>query len=225
MWLDLKCDGKRFCRPLFTSPKTNLNIAHYNIDQNEPMVNINEILLIAIELGPKVIFVESSLYPRAINWQQLREIADTVGSYLIADISSIASLTSTGNLPSPFPHCHIVTTSTHESLRGPFGSLTMTNHPQLLAKLSLNSIFQNPYNATTLAISFQEALTQNFRDWATSVINNARALSTRLTQRGLPIVTGGTDNHLVLIDLKPLNLTYESVKLALTDSYIEIDNE
>lgn len=67
MWLDLKCDGKRFCRPLFTSPKTNLNIAHYNIDQNEPMVNINEILLIAIELGPKVIFVESSLYPRAIN--------------------------------------------------------------------------------------------------------------------------------------------------------------
>ncbi|MFP3038921.1 MAG: serine hydroxymethyltransferase [Candidatus Hodgkinia cicadicola] len=201
------------------------NSIGYKVDQKSGLIDMNEVLNLAILHRPKLIFAGTTSYPRLIDWCKFREIADAVNAYLIADISHISGLIVANVLPSPFPHCHVATTTTHKSLRGPRGGLILTNDKYLSDRISISVFprlqggpFMNVIAAK--AVSFYEALNPSFKNWATSVVNNARALSARLIYRGLSIVTGGTDNHIVLIDLKPLNLLGKTAERALNDCYI-----
>ncbi len=185
---------------------------HYGVSPETEQLDYDQIRELALKHRPKLLICGYSAYPRIIDFEKFRSIADEVGAYLLADIAHIAGLVATGHHPSPIPHCHVVTTTTHKTLRGPRGGLILTNDAELGKKLD-KSVFPGTQGGPLehviagKAVAFGEALAPAFKDYSAHVIENAKALSTQLQQRGFKIVSGGTDNHLILVDLRSIGMT------------------
>jgi len=187
-------------------------VQHYGVDPETEQLNYDTILDLAKQHRPKLIICGYSAYPRVIRFDKFREIADEVGAYLLADIAHIAGLVATGHHPNPIPYCDVVTTTTHKTLRGPRGGLIMTRDPELGKKLD-KSVFPGTQGGplehviAAKAVAFGEALKPEFKTYSGQVIENARALAAQLQKRGFKLVSGGTDNHLMLVDLRSIGMT------------------
>lgn len=188
------------------------NVCHYGVSPETETLDYDKIWELAKQHQPKLIICGYSAYPRIIEFDKFRAIADEVGAYLLADIAHIAGLVATGNHPNPLPHCHVVTTTTHKTLRGPRGGLILTRDPELGKKLD-KAVFPGTQGGPLehviagKAVAFGEALKPEFKTYSNQVIANAQALANCLQQRGLKIVSGGTDNHLMLVDLRSVKMT------------------
>ena len=179
----------------------------YDLDAETEQLDYEEIARIAEEVKPRMIICGYSAYPRTIDFERFRAIADSVGAFLMADIAHIAGLVVAGVHPSPFPHAHVVTTTTHKTLRGPRGGLVLSNDEDIAVKID-RKVFPGSQGGPLMhmiaakAIAFQEALQPSFRDYARNVVDNAAALAEALISHGYRLCTGGTDNHLMLVDLR-----------------------
>ncbi len=196
--------------------------AHYELDPKTETVDFDSVRAKALELKPRMILCGYSAYPRIIDFARFREIADEVGALLMADIAHIAGLVATGVHPSPFPHAHVVTTTTHKTLRGPRGGLILTNDEELNKAIN-RSVFPGSQGGPLMhiiaakAVAFHEDLQPAYKAYCQQVVKNARALADALVAKGYRLVSGGTDNHLMLVDLraKDANLTGAEAALAL----------
>ena len=183
------------------------NIESYELDSESETLDYDHIAMRAEETKPKMIICGYSAYSKTIDFKRFREIADSVGAYLMADVAHIAGLIAGGQHPSPFPHAHIVTTTTHKTLRGPRGGLILTNDEEV-AKLVDRKVFPGSQGGPLMhviaakAVAFGEALQPSFREYAKQIVANATSLADALTALGYRICAGGTDNHLMLIDLR-----------------------
>src|SRR5881396_1863801 len=187
--------------------------AHYELDPKTETIDFNSVRAKAKELRPKVILCGYSAYPRVIDFAQFRAIADEVGALLFADIAHIAGLVVTGVHPSPFPHSHVVTTTTHKTLRGPRGGLILTNDEEL-SKAINRSVFPGSQGGPLMhiiaakAVAFGEALRPEFKTYGQQIVKNAKALAAALVKKGYRLQSGGTDNHLMLVDLRARNADF-----------------
>ncbi len=185
---------------------------HYGVSQETEQLDYDQIRELALQHRPKLIICGYSAYPRMIQFDKFRAIADEVGAYLMADIAHIAGLVATGHHPNPIPYCDVVTTTTHKTLRGPRGGLIMTRDAELGKKFD-KSVFPGTQGGplehviAAKAVAFGEALQPSFKTYSGQVIANAQAMATQFQQRGLKIVSGGTDNHLMLVDLRSISMT------------------
>jgi len=186
---------------------------HYELDAATERIDFNSVRAKARELKPKMILCGYSAYPREIDFAQFRQIADEVGAMLMADVAHIAGLIVGGAHPSPFPHAHVVTTTTHKTLRGPRGGLILTNDDDL-AKAINRSVFPGSQGGPLMhivaakAVAFGENLRPEFKTYARQVVKNAKALADALVAKGYRLQSGGTDNHLMLVDLRARNAQY-----------------
>ena len=195
---------------------------HYELDAKTETIDFDSVRAKAKEVKPKMILCGYSAYPRTIDFAKFREIADEVGALVMADIAHIAGLVAGGAHPSPFPHAHVVTTTTHKTLRGPRGGLILTNDDDL-NKAIQRSVFPGTQGGPLMhiiaakAVAFGEDLKPEFKQYAQQVVKNAAALAKALTGKGYRLVSGGTDNHLMLVDLraKADHLTGADVEKAL----------
>jgi glycine hydroxymethyltransferase len=184
------------------------NIESYELDEETETLDYDHIAQRALETKPKMLICGYSAYSRTIDFARFREIADSVGAYLMADIAHIAGLVAGGQHPSPFPHAHVVTTTTHKTLRGPRGGLIMTNDEEV-AKLVDRKVFPGSQGGPLMhviaakAVAFGEALQPSFKEYALNIVKNASALADALVEHGYRLCSGGTDNHLMLVDLRP----------------------
>ena len=187
-------------------------VCHYGVSPQTEQLDYDQVRELALKERPKLLICGYSAYPRVIDFEKFRSIADEVGAYLLADIAHIAGLVATGHHPSPIPYCDVVTTTTHKTLRGPRGGLILTRDAELGKKLD-KAVFPGSQGGplehviAAKAVAFGEALKPSFKEYSAQVIENAKALATQLQKRGLNIVSGGTDNHLLLVDLRSINLT------------------
>ncbi len=209
------------------------NAIQYGVREDDHLIDYDAVEKLAKEHKPKLIIAGFSAYPRVVDWKRFREIADSVGAYLMVDMAHVAGLIAGGSYPSPLPHAHVVTTTTHKTLRGPRGGMILSNVPELIVgktmmgkdqtlEMAINgAIFPGIQGGPLMhviagkAVSFGEALKPEFKQYAQAVVDNARALAEVLKVRGLNIVSGGTDNHLVLVDLRPKNLTGKAAEASL----------
>ena len=197
----------------------------YSVRRDDHRIDMDEVERLAHEHKPKLIIAGGSAYPRIIDFRRFREICDAVGAYLFVDMAHFAGLVAGGAHPSPFPHAHVVTTTTHKTLRGPRGGVILTNDEELAKKLN-SAVFPGMQGGPLMhviaakAVAFGEALRPSFRTYARNVVENARALAETLKSRGLDIVSGGTDTHLMLVDLRPKRLTGKVAELALGRAHI-----
>ena len=182
-------------------------IAEYGLDPRTELLDYDAIQRIASETKPRMVICGYSAYPRVIDFARFRAIADSVGAFLMADIAHIAGLVASGVHPSPFPHAHVVTTTTHKTLRGPRGGLVLSDDPEIAAKVD-RKVFPGSQGGPLMhviaakAVAFGEALRPEFAAYSRQVVANAKALASALTGRGYRLCTGGTDNHLMLVDLR-----------------------
>jgi glycine hydroxymethyltransferase len=187
-------------------------VHHYGVSPETEQLDYDQIRELALQHRPKLLICGYSAYPRIIQFDKFRAIADEVGAYLLADIAHIAGLVASGHHPNPLPHCHVVTTTTHKTLRGPRGGLIMTQDPELGKKLD-KAVFPGTQGGplehviAAKAVAFGEALKPEFKAYSAQVIDNARAMANQLQVRGFKIVSGGTDNHLMLVDLRSIGMT------------------
>jgi len=201
------------------------NVASYGVDDESELIDMDEVAKKAEEHKPKLIICGGTAYSRSWDWKRFREIADSIGAYLLADMSHIAGLVAGGVHESPVPHAHITTTTTHKSLRGPRGGLILTNDEALAKKMN-SAIFPGLQGGPLMhviaakAVAFAEALDPSFKAYAGRVVENANALATNLEKNGLRIVSGGTDNHLMLVDLRAKNATGKRAEAALGRAFI-----
>ncbi|MFG1279183.1 serine hydroxymethyltransferase [Xanthobacter autotrophicus] len=192
----------------------------YGVTRDTALIDYDEVERLAHEHKPKLIIAGGSSYPRIIDFARFRAIADAVGAHLMVDAAHYAGLIVAGAYPSPFPHAHVVTTTTHKTLRGPRGGMILTNDEALAKKLN-SAVFPGLQGGPLMhviaakAVAFGEALTDDFRTYALKVVSNARALAGRLSERGAAIVSGGTDSHMVLVDLRPFGVTGKAAEAAL----------
>jgi glycine hydroxymethyltransferase len=192
----------------------------YGVRREDAMIDYDEVEQLARQHRPKMIIAGASAYPRAIDFARFRAIADAVGAFLMVDIAHYAGLVAAGQYPSPMPHAHVVTTTTHKTLRGPRGGLILSNDPDLGKKIN-SAVFPGLQGGPLMhviaakAVAFGEALEPSFKTYAKAVVTNARTLADRLVADGLSIVTGGTDSHIVLVDLRPKRLTGNITEAAL----------
>jgi len=197
----------------------------YGVRRDDHRIDMDEVEKLAAEHKPKVIIAGGSAYPRILDFRRFREIADSVGAHLMVDMAHFAGLVAGGAHPSPFPHAHVVTTTTHKTLRGPRGGVILTND-EALAKKFNSAVFPGLQGGPLMhviaakAVAFGEALRPSFRLYAKNVVENAKALSETLKSRGLDIVSGGTDTHLMLVDLQPKRLTGKVAEAALGRAHI-----
>jgi glycine hydroxymethyltransferase len=197
----------------------------YSVRRDDQRIDFEQVEALAKEHKPKVIIAGGSAYPRIIDFKRFREICDMVGAYLMVDMAHFAGLVAGGAHPSPFPHAHIVTTTTHKTLRGPRGGVILTNDEDLAKKIN-SAVFPGFQGGPLMhviaakAVAFGEALRPSFKQYAKNVVDNAKALSETLKNRGLDIVSGGTDTHLMLVDLRPKHLTGKVAELALGRAHI-----
>lgn len=196
------------------------NYVPYGVGENG-VIDYDEVERIAVKCQPKLIICGASAYARTIDFKRFREIADRVGAYLLADIAHIAGLVATGNHPSPFPHAHVVTTTTHKTLRGPRGGMILSS-AEFGKEHKLNkAVFPGTQGGplehviAAKAVCFLEALQPEFKDYCSQIVKNAAALCDGLKKRGVDIVSGGTDNHLMLVDLTASGKTGAEVEEAL----------
>jgi glycine hydroxymethyltransferase len=184
------------------------NVAPYGVRREDQLLDYAEIQRIAEEKKPKLIIAGGTAYSRIWDFKRFREIADSVGAYLMVDMAHFAGLVAGGAHPSPLPHAHVVTTTTHKSLRGPRGGMILTNDEAIAKKIN-TAVFPGLQGGPLMhviaakAVAFAEALRPDFKLYANSVVENARALAETLKGTGFDIVSGGTDNHLMLVDLRP----------------------
>ena len=187
-------------------------VCHYGVSQETEQLDYDQIRDLALRERPKLLICGYSAYPRIIDFEKFRSIADEIGAYLLADIAHIAGLVASGLHPDPIPYCDVVTTTTHKTLRGPRGGLILTRDAELGKKLD-KSVFPGTQGGPLehviagKAVAFGEALKPEFKVYSAQVIENARALATQLQNRGLKIVSNGTDNHLMLVDLRSIGIT------------------
>jgi glycine hydroxymethyltransferase len=197
----------------------------YNVRREDQRIDMDEVLKLAKEHKPKVIIAGGSAYPRIIDFKRFREICDEVGALLMVDMAHFAGLVAGGAHPSPFPHAHVVTTTTHKTLRGPRGGVILTND-EALAKKFNSAVFPGMQGGPLMhviaakAVAFGEALRPSFKTYAKNVVENAKVLSDTLKSAGLDIVSGGTDTHLMLVDLRPKKLTGKVAELSLGRAHI-----
>lgn len=187
-------------------------VCHYGVSPETEQLDYDHIRELALQHRPKLLICGYSAYPRVIDFEKFRSIADEIGAYLLADIAHIAGLVATDLHPSPIPYCDVVTTTTHKTLRGPRGGLIMTRDAELGKKLD-KSVFPGSQGGplehviAAKAVAFGEALQPEFKVYSAQVIENARALATQLQKRSFKIVSNGTDNHLMLVDLRCIDMT------------------
>ncbi|MDJ0846667.1 serine hydroxymethyltransferase [Crocosphaera sp.] len=187
-------------------------VSHYGVSPETERLDYDAILELAKKEQPKLLICGYSAYPRIIEFDKFRAIADEVGAYLMADIAHIAGLVASGHHPNPLPYCDVVTTTTHKTLRGPRGGLIMTNNPEL-GKQFDKAVFPGTQGGpleqviAAKAVAFGEALKPEFKVYSGQVIANAQALANQLVKRGFKLVSGGTDNHLMLVDLRCIDMT------------------
>jgi glycine hydroxymethyltransferase len=186
---------------------------------------MDEVARLAREHKPKLILAGGTAYSRVWDWARFREIADEIGAYLMVDMAHIAGLVAGGVHPSPIPHAHVTTTTTHKSLRGPRGGMILTNDEDLAKKIN-SAVFPGLQGGPLMhviaakAVAFKEALQPEFKAYAAQVVKNARTLAETLKGHGLDVVSGGTDNHLLLLDLRKKNSTGKRAEQALGRGYI-----
>jgi glycine hydroxymethyltransferase len=196
------------------------NVVSYGVRADDHLLDMDEVERKAHEHKPRLILAGGTAYSRVWDWARFREIADSVGAYLMVDMAHIAGLVAGGAHPSPVPHAHVTTTTTHKSLRGPRGGMILTNDEEIAKKIN-SAVFPGLQGGPLMhviaakAVALKEALQPEFRAYAHQVVANARALAAALTERGLHVVSGGTDNHLMLVDLRPKNATGKRAEQAL----------
>ncbi|MCV3274033.1 serine hydroxymethyltransferase [Roseobacter sinensis] len=201
------------------------NAVHYGVKPDTLDVDYDQIEALAVEHQPKMIIAGGSAIPRQLDFARFRAIADKVGAYLLADVAHFAGLIAAGVYPSPFPHVDVATTTTHKTLRGPRGGLILTNDEGLAKKFN-SAIFPGIQGGPLMhviaakAVAFGEALMPSFKDYQIQVIRNAQALAARLQKGGLDVVTGGTDTHLMLVDLRPKGVKGNAAETALGRAHI-----
>ena len=201
------------------------NAVQYGVRREDSIIDYDAVEALALEHRPQLIIAGGSAYPRVIDFARFRAIADKVDAYLMVDMAHFSGLIAGGVYPSPLPHAHVVTTTTHKTLRGPRGGMILSNHPDLGKKFN-SGVFPGLQGGPLMhviaakAVAFGEALTPAFRDYTRQVVENAQALGARLTARGLDMVSGGTDSHLLLVDLRPKGLTGNVAEAALERAHI-----
>ncbi len=201
------------------------NAIQYGVRQQDSRLDYEQLQELATEHQPKMIIAGGSAIPRIIDFAKMREIADSVGAYLLVDMAHFAGLVAAGLYPSPFPHAHVATTTTHKTLRGPRGGMIVTND-EAIAKKCNSAIFPGIQGGPLMhviagkAVAFAEALRPEFKSYQEQVIKNAQALADQLMKGGLDIVTGGTDSHLMLVDLRPKGVKGNATEVALGRAHI-----
>ena len=196
------------------------NAVQYGVSKETLNIDYDEVEALAVECQPKLIIAGGSAIPRTIDFKRFREIADKVGAYLMVDMAHIAGLVATGVHPSPLAHAHVVTTTTHKTLRGPRGGMILTNDLDLGKKIN-SAVFPGYQGGPLMhviagkAVAFGEALRPEFTDYIKQVVKNAQTLAAVMIERGCDVVTGGTDTHLLLVDLRPKGLKGNVVDQAL----------
>ena len=209
------------------------NAVQYGVRESDALIDYDQIEALAKEHKPKLLIGGFSAYPRVIDWARLRKIADSVGAYFMVDMAHIAGLVAAGSYPSPLPHADVVTTTTHKTLRGPRGGMILSNNPGLVVRQTksgkditlgqaINSaIFPGIQGGPLMhviaakAVAYGEALTPEFKEYGHKIVTNARVLAETLKSAGADIVSGGTDNHIVLVDLRPKGVTGKATEESL----------
>jgi len=200
-------------------------VVPYGVRREDHQIDMDEVLQLAKQHRPKVIIAGGSAYPRILDFRRFREIADEVGAWLMVDMAHFAGLVAGGVHPSPFPHAHVVTTTTHKTLRGPRGGAILANDEELAKKLN-SAVFPGMQGGPLMhviaakAVAFGEALRPSFRLYAKNVVENAKVLAETLKSCGLDIISGGTDTHLMLVDLRRKRLTGKAAEAALGRAHI-----
>jgi glycine hydroxymethyltransferase len=204
------------------------NAVFYCVDKRTEMIDYDDLRQVAHKSKPKLIIAGASAYSRTIDFKKFREIADEVGAYLMVDMAHIAGLVAAGCHISPIPYAHVTTTTTHKTLRGPRGGMIMTNDEEIAKKID-KSIFPGIQGGPLMhtiagkAVSFKEALSEDFIIYQKQVIKNAEILAQSLEEKGYRIVSGGTDNHLMLVDLSPKNITGKAAEKVLEQAGITVN--
>jgi glycine hydroxymethyltransferase len=209
------------------------NAVQYGVKKSDGLIDYDEVEALAKEHKPAMIIAGFSAYPRVVDWARFRKIADSVGAFFLVDMAHVSGLVAAGSYPSPLPHAHVVTTTTHKTLRGPRGGMILAHDPAIVVRQTksgkditlgdaLNSaVFPGIQGGPLVhviaakAVAYGEALEPSFKRYGQAVIANARALADTLVKRGADIVTGGTDNHIVLVDLRPKQLTGKAAEESL----------
>jgi glycine hydroxymethyltransferase len=201
------------------------NAVQYGVTKDTNLIDYDEVERLAKEHKPALIIAGGSAYPRVIDFKRFREIADAVGAYLLVDMAHFAGLVAAGLHPSPLPHAHVCTTTTHKTLRGPRSGMVVSNDEEIGKKIN-SAVFPGLQGGPLMhviagkAVAFGEALQPGFKLYAQSVIDNAKALGETLVKGGLALVSGGTDTHLILVDLRPKKLTGKAAEIALGRAHI-----
>ncbi len=201
------------------------NVVSYGVRRDDHLLDMEEVERLAREHKPKLILAGGTAYSRFWDWARFRAIADEVGAYLMVDMAHIAGLVAGGVHPSPVPHAHVTTTTTHKSLRGPRGGMILSNDEDIAKKIN-SAVFPGLQGGPLMhviaakAVAFKEALQPEFKAYAAQVVANAKALAETLKSHGLEVVSGGTDNHLMLVDLRPKNATGKRAEQGLGRAFI-----
>ncbi|MBQ8724751.1 MAG: serine hydroxymethyltransferase [Oscillospiraceae bacterium] len=204
------------------------NFVSYGLDDETETINYDTVYKLAVKAKPRLIVAGASAYPRAIDFKKLSEIARAVGALFMVDMAHIAGLVAAGLHESPVPYADIVTTTTHKTLRGPRGGLILTNNEYLAKKIN-SAIFPGTQGGPLMhtiaakAVCFGEALKPEFKEYQARIIENAKVLAEGLVKRGFNLVSGGTDNHLMLVDLRPFNITGKELERRLDEVYITVN--
>ena len=200
----------------------------YGVRREDGLIDYEQMETLARAERPKLIIAGGSAYPRVIDFARIRRLADEVGAYFMVDMAHFAGLVAAGLFPSPLPHAHVVTTTTHKTLRGPRGGMILSNDPELGKKIN-SAVFPGLQGGPLMhviaakAVAFGEALRPEFRTYQQAVLDNARTLAATLAEQGLAIVTGGTDCHLALVDLRPKRVTGKAADASLERAHITVN--
>ena len=204
------------------------NCVGYGIDPQTELINYDEVRRIALECKPKLIVAGASAYPRFIDYKKFREIADEVGAYLMADIAHVAGMVAVGLHPSPVGYAHVITSTTHKTLRGPRGGLILCDDEDIAKKID-KAIFPGSQGGPLMhiiaakAVAFKEALSPEFKTYQEQILKNAKAMADRLTKRGLRLVSGGTDNHMMLVNLVGSGVNGKQLETWLDMAHITVN--
>lgn len=204
------------------------NVVPYGLNAETETIDYDEVERLALECKPKLILAGASAYPRVIDFKRFREICDKVGAYFMVDVAHIAGLIVAGEHPSPFPYADVVTTTTHKTLRGPRGGMILTNSEELANKID-KAIFPGTQGGPLMhviagkAVAFKEALSDEFKEYQRQVVRNARAMAEEFKAQDIDMVSGGTDNHLMLIKLVKNNVTGKELEHLLDDCHITVN--
>ena len=228
MGMDLSCGGHLTHGHRLSYSGRDFQVVAYGVDRESEQIDYDEVERLALQERPKLIVVGASAYSRVLDFERFRAIADQAGALVMADIAHIAGLVAAGLHPSPVPHCHFVTTTTHKTLRGPRGGMVLTDDEAIAKKIN-SAVFPGMQGGplthiiAAKAVALGEALRPEFKAYARAVVDNARVLAESLTGAGFDLVSGGTDTHLMLVDLRAKKLTGNIAEKALGRAHITVN--